>query len=205
MRKGISVVMMVLLLAVLSLAGNFFGNPASAVNALPIQELSSEEIDGLMQMREEEKLARDVYLTLYDIWGIPTFYNISQSEQTHMDAVKALLDKYDLEDPIKDFTIGIFSDENLQKLYNELVSEGQKSIVDALKVGATIEDLDIYDLDKFLEETDNKDIQLVYENLKQGSENHMRAFVKVLEKYNASYSAQYISPDYLSEILGKSN
>lgn len=205
MKKSILVGIMALLLVVLSFAGGFFNNPAAAVDTLPVQELTSSEIDGLLQMREEEKLARDVYLTLYDTWGIQTFFNIAQAEQTHMNAVKTILDKYDLEDPIKDYTVGVFTNEELQKLYYDLVAEGQKSIIDALKVGATIEDMDIYDLDKLLETTDNEDIKLVYENLKQGSENHMRAFAGMLERYNASYSAQYISSDHLNEILNNSN
>lgn len=55
-----------------------------------------------MQMREEEKLARDVYLELYETWDLPVFYNIAQSEQTHMGAVKTLIEKYNLKDPITD-------------------------------------------------------------------------------------------------------
>lgn len=33
----------------------------------------------------------------------------------------------------------------------------------------------------------------------------MRAFAGMLERYNASYSAQYISSDHLNEILNNSN
>ncbi|GAB6189819.1 DUF2202 domain-containing protein [Marinitoga arctica] len=201
MKKGILIGIMALLLVVLSFAGGFFNNPAPVVESLPVQELSSNELDGLLQMREEEKLARDVYLTLYDMWGIKTFYNIAQAEQTHMNAVKTILDKYDIEDPITDYTVGVFKNEELQKLYYDLVEEGKKSIISALKVGATIEDLDIYDLNQLLSETDNEDIKVVYENLKKGSENHMRAFVGVLGRYNESYKAQYISPEELTEIL----
>ncbi|WP_129410066.1 DUF2202 domain-containing protein [Marinitoga lauensis] len=204
MKKGILIGIMALLLVVLSFAGGFFNNPAAAVATLPTETLSASEIDGLLQMREEEKLARDVYLTLYDTWGIQTFYNIAQSEQTHMNAVKTILDKYEIEDPITDYTVGVFKNEELQKLYYDLVAEGNKSAIDALKVGATIEDLDIYDLDKLLEETDNQDIKLVYENLRQGSENHMRAFVGILDRYNATYSPQYISMDEFEDILNNS-
>ncbi|NUU98524.1 DUF2202 domain-containing protein [Marinitoga sp. 1138] len=204
MKKGLLLGSMILILVIVSFAGGFFNNPAAAVESLPTQELSSNEIDGLLQMREEEKLARDVYLTLYDIWGIQTFYNIAQSEQTHMNAVKTILDKYDIEDPITDYTVGVFKNEELKRLYDQLVEQGKTSIIDALKVGATIEDLDIYDLEELIKETDNEDIKVVYENLKFGSENHMRAFVGLLERYNETYSAQYISPDELSDILNGS-
>lgn len=36
---------------------------------LPKEELNQTEIDGIMLMREEEKLAHDVYLTLHNKWG----------------------------------------------------------------------------------------------------------------------------------------
>ena len=54
--------------------------------------ISDEEATGLIFMREEEKLARDVYLTLYDVWETAVFDNIASSEQTHMDAVLMLID-----------------------------------------------------------------------------------------------------------------
>ncbi|MBM7560379.1 DUF2202 domain-containing protein [Marinitoga litoralis] len=201
MKKSILVGIMALILVVVSFAGGFFNNPSASVYTLPVETLSASETEGLLLMREEEKLARDIYLTLYDTWGIQTFYNIAQAEQTHMNAVKSILDKYDLQDPITDYTVGVFNNKELQKLYYDLVAEGQKSVIDALKVGATIEDLDIYDLDKLIKETDNQDIKLVYENLISGSENHMRAFVGQLDRYNATYSAQYITNEELQEIL----
>ncbi len=62
--------------------------------------LSQEEIDDLVYLREEEKLARDVYLHLYNTWGQWIFENIAASEQQHMDAVKTLLDRYGIHDPV---------------------------------------------------------------------------------------------------------
>jgi hypothetical protein len=69
-------------------------NASTQINALTTSsvELSEEEFSALLYMREEEKLARDVYLTLGAHWSLPIFQNIGQSEQAHMDAVKVLLD-----------------------------------------------------------------------------------------------------------------
>lgn len=167
--------------------------------------LSSSDISGLLQMREEEKLANDVYITLYNVWGIRAFYNISKSEQTHMQAVKGLLDQFGLKDPVTDFTVGVFKDQKLQKLYDDLVAEGKKSRIDALKVGATIEDLDIYDLKNLISETTNQDIIAVYTNLLNGSYNHMRAFISQLKSYNAIYTPQYITQKEFDQILAGSN
>ncbi len=163
--------------------------------------LSEEEKAGILFMREEEKLARDVYLKLYEKWGLKVFDNIAKSEQTHMDAVKLLIDKYNLEDPAEGKGVGEFSNATIQALYNKLIDMGSKSVVDALKVGAMIEEIDILDLKKYLAKTDNEDIKLVYENLMKGSMNHLRAFTRNLEKYGVTYEPQYLSTEEYKEIV----
>jgi len=174
---------------------------SSVIAGLPYEELSDAEIAGLIQMREEEKLARDVYTTLYEKWGLAIFNNIAQSEQQHMTAVKFLLDKYGLTDPVADSTVGVFSSEEMAELYATLTEDGILSLVDALHVGATIEDLDLYDLYELLGLTDNADIKTVYQNLAKGSRNHLRAFVYQLSINDAEYSAQYLDQDQINEIL----
>jgi len=174
---------------------------SSVVASLPYEELSAEEELGLIKMREEEKLARDVYATLYDVWQAPIFSNISQSEQRHMNAIKVLIDKYDLVDPVTDSTVGVFSEPEFTGLYASLVEQGSESLVDALIVGATIEDLDIFDLQEFLAQTDNEDITAVYENLLRGSRNHMRAFTYQLSLNGETYAAQFITDEELEAII----
>ncbi len=167
----------------------------------PKQKLSPDEINGLLQMREEEKLARDVYLYLYKKWGLPIFKNISQSEQTHMDAIKIILDRYSLKDPIKNDRAGKFTSEKLSGLYKILIKNGSNSLIDALIVGATIEDLDIKDLSDLLETTDNKDIIFVYKNLRKGSRNHIRSFVRQLDYQHTKYKPKYISKNKFRKII----
>ena len=98
----------------------------SALEATTAGVLSDAEVKGILYMREEEKLARDVYLTLYEKWDMPIFQNISDSEATHMEAVKTLIDRYDLVDPAEDKGIGVFVDQTLQGLYDQLVAEGSQ-------------------------------------------------------------------------------
>ncbi len=174
---------------------------STIITNLPMQNLSLEEEVGLRKMREEEKLARDVYQTLYDRWQLPIFANIARSEQQHMDAVKILLDKYNRLDPVTDNTIGVFTDHELQDLYTALINQGQKSLIEALEVGATIEDLDIKDLYDLLEQTDNRDIQTVYQNLAKGSRNHLRAFTSQLSLGDVTYEAQFLTPEQISDII----
>lgn len=174
----------------------------SQLNSLPIENLSDAEESGLLFMREEEKLAHDVYTKLYEEWANQVFSNIAESEQTHTDAIKILLDRYDLSDPAESNEVAIFTDTTLQALYNELVSLGYQSEIDALKVGAAIEEIDILDLYNQLDNNvDNQDITLVYENLAKGSRNHLRAFVKNLSYRDVVYEPQYLSPEAYDEII----
>ncbi len=155
--------------------------------------LSEGEIAGLLFMREEEKLARDVYLTLYETWGLPIFNNIAASEQSHTDAVKVILSRYDLPDPVDDDELGVFVNSDLQALYDELVVQGRQSLVEALRVGAAIEEIDILDLEQRLAQTDESAIESGYENLLKGSHNHLRAFVAQLEAQSGeAYLPQYL-------------
>ena len=165
---------------VLAVGSNFVPAKAAAPIVLDQENtsittgLSEEEIAGLLFMREEEKLARDVYNQLYTIWGQPIFKNIAASEQTHMDQIKYLLNRYGLTDPA--LAPGQFTDPNLQALYNQLIAQGSLSQADALNVGALIEKTDIADLQTHLAQTDQADIQLVYNNLMNASYNHLAAF-----------------------------
>lgn len=170
------------------------------LSALPVESLSVLEIEGLEFMREEEKLARDVYDTLYELWGLQIFSNIAQSEQTHTEAVRDLLMKYDMADPVSDDTVGVFANETIQGLYDSLVEQGAVSELEALKVGALIEDLDIYDLQRYLVDVDNEDVTLVYENLERGSRNHLRAFMSQIESRSGTYEAQYLTQEAFDEI-----
>ncbi len=187
-------------LAVVTSASDFV-SIRPAITSLPEQTLSDEERGGLIFMREEEKLARDVYSFLYDKWGLQIFSNIAQSEQTHTEAVRTILIKYNITDPVTDDTIGVFVNSDLQKLYTDLTAQGTISIEEALTVGALIEDLDIADLQKQIAQTDNDDIKLVYENLMRGSRNHLRSFVSQLTNQGVTYEPKYITKSEFDTII----
>ena len=177
------------------------GDCQGEIQALGQGKLDNAETEGLLLMREEEKLARDVYLALYDTLGLPIFQNIASSEQSHMDAVKKLLDAYNLEDPASEQK-GVFTNEDLQELYNTLVAQGNQSIGDALTVGGAIEEIDILDLERLVAETDNADIQQVYNNLLMGSKNHLRAFSgNYYNQTGETYQPQYMSVDAYEAIV----
>lgn len=166
--------------------------------------LSMVEAEDLTYMREEEKLARDVYLTLYERWGIQAFSNIAASEQRHMDSLGRLIERYGLVDPILRDQIGSFQNNELSSLYAELVAKGGKSAMDALKMGALIEDLDIGDLMEALDRTEHPDVLSVYENLMRGSRNHLRAFYSLILQAGGTYQPQFISQEVLDAIVTSS-
>lgn len=170
------------------------------VLTLPASDLSADEASALLFMREEEKLARDVYNTLYATWQIPTFQNIAASEQIHMDQIALLLTRYNLTDPAQ--APGVFTDPKLQGLYNTLVAQGNQSIGDAFKVGGAIEEIDITDLQTRLAQTDNADIQQVYNSLMSGSYNHLNAFARGLSNQTGEiYAPQYLTPEQYQSII----
>jgi hypothetical protein len=168
-------------------------NPSSQINSLPAEPLNADELSSLRFLREEEKLAKDVYVFLHNHWGINIFKNISSSEQIHMDAILLLLKKYNLPDPVGNNGPGTFSDTILQNLYSQLTLQGSTSTLASLKVGATIEDLDIYDLKTALSKVDNQDIILVYNNLMKGSRNHLRSFYNNIRNAGGTYVPQFIT------------
>lgn len=168
------------------------------------QQLTAGEIEAILFMREEEKLARDVYLFLYEVYPLRPFLNISKSEQAHMDAILYLIDTYGLEDPMGDNPEGKFENEELQMLYDDLVEKGSKSREEALAVGALIEEVDIIDLRTALDESaKNEDVIRVFENLCKGSENHLRAFVRVLSLYDVDYQPELLEEAEFDRILAE--
>jgi len=145
---------------------------------LPASELSQDEITGLEYMYEEEKLARDVYTALNDIWNVRVFENISRAEERHMSWVFDLSVDYGLE--FSEEAPGVFSIPELQALYGDLLDSGSGSIREAMEVGRLVEITDIEDLDKILAENPPDDYRAVFENLRAGSENHLKAFNRQL-------------------------
>jgi len=167
-----------------------------------VVSLTQDEKDMLIKMREEEKLARDVYDYLYLKYGdtLDIFNWISNSEQFHMNSVLEILTKYNIPDPALPEP-GAFNDPDLQDLYGQLTASGDVSIIDALRVGATIEDLDIYDLEEYLNQTSNVDITELFSSLACWSRNHMRSFVSELNLYSETYTPQFISQTEFDAII----
>jgi hypothetical protein len=158
-------------------------NLEEQIASYPKEDMKSETIEGLLYMREEEKVARDIYIALGNTWNLRVFKNIARSEQRHMDALLVLIERYGLTDPIGENKEGIFTNVELQAMYDDLIAKGTMSIKDAMETGVLIEETDIEDLDEQLSIlSEDSDIAFVYKNLRKGSENHLAAFTRNLER-----------------------
>lgn len=167
------------------------GEPAQVASGT----LSADEMAGLLYMREEEKLAHDVYTALHARWGAQVFGNIIPSEAQHAEAVRQRILAHGLTDPAANAGEGVFANAELQALYSDLVARGRTSLVAALKVGCLIEEKDIWDIEQTkLQVQDEPDIVSVYDNLLCGSRNHLRAFHRALVAAGGAYDR----PQYLS-------
>lgn len=190
-----------LLMFALLPAGGALAGAAKKTAAAP---LSAQEAAHLTFMREEEKLARDLYIGFNNRWARPVFANISESEETHFSTLGGALATYRLSDPALP-ELGRFSNPDLQSLYNDLIAQGMVSLVAALQVGGLVEEVDIQDLDDAIAASKHADLAQVYSHLQCASRNHLRAFARNLANQGVSYVAQVLPQGEVDAILASPN
>ena len=163
--------------------------------------LGQQEQMHLIYMREEEKLALDVYTFLAQRWGQRIFMSISHSEQRHTSVMAQLLQQYGLPDPVLNAAAGVFENPELSKLYQKLIARGQQSLMEALHVGALIEELDIQDLDHAIQASSHATVTTAYRRIQNGSHHHLRAFVHSIEVAGGRYQAQLLPQARVDQIV----
>jgi len=168
---------------------------------IPDAELTDVEKEGIQYIYEVEKVARDVYQYFYEKWETPVQNIISGSEQSHMDILKELIDKYNLDDPAEGKDNGEFSNSDLQQLYFDLIGFGLSSEIDALSTAAMIEEYDIVEIRKYVNNTDRDDIISGYNRLVEGSESHLQIFVAQLKDKGVEYQPQHLSQQDYNQII----
>lgn len=206
MKRSLSTLVIISMLLLLSVSflcacsnDNEGNNNANTLD----QTLNESDRNALLFMLEEERLARDTYIFLNNEWSLNQFANIKNSEQTHMNAVESMLIQYDIQYNI--LPIGEFENQDLQNFYNQFILDGSVSQINALKIGATIEDLDIVDLQNYIEATTNIDLISVFNSLQCGSRNHLRSFVFGIENLGSTYEPQFLSTEAYSTIISASH
>ena len=155
-----------------------------------------------MRIWEEEKLARDVYAQLARTSGLMIFRNISRSESQHMQAVSRLVQSGNAARRLADAP-GVFSFPDYQQLYEALVAEGSRGPMDALTVGARIEEMDIADLQKLITTVNEPRTRRTLQRLLRGSEHHLQAFSSQIRSQGGTYQARYLSQQEFDRIAGE--
>ncbi len=185
------------ILATLTLTACGGSTPAASSASVLVPEgtvliVDDGTVADMVFLREEEKMAHDVYATLGPQWPLTVFASIEESEQRHMDTVLLLLQAAGVADPAADRGIGEFTNPELASLYAILVAQGSVSALEALVVGATIEDYDLADLATSAAAATDPIVLGVYANLAKGSRNHLRSFVSQIVASGGSYAPQFI-------------
>jgi len=164
---------------------------------------SPREVQGILFIWEEEKAARDLYISLYNETNLSIFMDLVRSEQNHMDQAKSIIDKFGLQTPVPDVP-GKFENQTLKEIYNRLLAQGKLSHKEALLSAATFEEISIVDLEKEIAATNMEEIEVVYQGLLAGSRKHLRSYVMDLQELEIQYNPQYLSPSEFEEIMKRS-
>ncbi|MEU0644987.1 DUF2202 domain-containing protein [Streptomyces umbrinus] len=154
----------------------------TAATTAPSGTLSAAQKTRLARTAEEEKLAHDLYTAFAARYEAHVFDRIAAAETHHIDAVRTLLDRYDVTDPTAGKAAGDFTDATVQATYDRLLKQGTASVESALKAGRTIETDDIAALAKARSGLDAPDVEQVYDNLLAASRMHQAAFDRWLSR-----------------------
>lgn len=162
--------------------------------------LSEAQKSHLVTLYEEEKLAHDLYTEFYDATGFTPFSHHTEAEAKHMGFVDDILMLYNISRP--DLGHGLFENEGYQNSYNEWLAKGTTDSLQACYIAAYIEEMDILDLMDGIQIAETAEIKDLYETLKAGSENHLRAYNKFLKmQFNIDYVPQLMTQELFDEII----
>jgi hypothetical protein len=167
----------------------------------PATSLSDDDRRTLLHVSEQEKLARDLYVTLSETWRLDVFHTTSGSEDIHADALRTLLGRYKLPDPALGLGRGEFSRSDLAERYDDLIARARFSPVEALKAAASVEELEIDDMSTRLARVQATEIQNVLESVVSSDKHHLRSLVVALRKLGHTYIPTRLPADQYDLIL----
>ncbi|MGF1548499.1 MAG: DUF2202 domain-containing protein [Thiotrichales bacterium] len=175
---------------------------SSALELMPMGEISLAERAGVIFLREEEKLASDLLALAASRWGEPAFANAMAAEKTHSEAVRLLMARHAIYDPAAGKGAGIYEDRGLQTLFEALRARIELSLIDALLVAAEVTEISLMDIASHAANvSDNPDILHVYALMTTASRNHLRIFVRQITSLGIRYQAQYLAQQNLEAIV----
>ena len=177
---------------------------SATVDQSSINPLTEKEKSTMMMLAQEDKLSHDTYYRFNETWNRQVFDHILQSESQHMDVMQSLETAYGIKDPSMKNKLGAFADNFFQHLYDSLIQEGSKSQVAALQAAAYIEDRDIFDLNTAISQTKEANLLTIYGNLRDASENHLRAYMRNLQAAGGEYHPQFLTEEQFKKITAAS-
>ncbi|MCX8207193.1 MAG: DUF2202 domain-containing protein [Methanothrix sp.] len=175
----------------------YLGRPQSSAEQIS-KKLTDNDVEWMLFIWNEEKAARDLYESLYERTGLTIFLDLVRSEQSHMDQIEALMDRYGVETPALER--GALENQTLQSVHDDLLSKAS-SDHDALRAAATFEEISIIDLERAIAETGNKEVIDVYSGLLAGSRKHLRSYVRDLNDRGVEYAPVHLSAGEYEEIV----
>ncbi|NYT09481.1 MAG: DUF2202 domain-containing protein, partial [Methanosarcinales archaeon] len=161
--------------------------------------LTPREKDGLIFIWEEEKAARDIYTSLYEMNNLTIFLDLTRSEISHMDQARAVIEKYNLSLP--EDVPGVFQNQTLQEIHDRLLREGLESDENALTAAAEFEEISIMDLEAELAVAKNEDVRTMYQGLLAGSRKHLRSYVSDLGDQGIEYEPRHLERGEFEETV----
>jgi hypothetical protein len=167
--------------------------------------LSPAETKALINVHDNQKLSLFVYDSLFAIWGINPFGNIRYAEDQHVHFLDDVAENYALvldENGISNNNPG-FITQQAETIYQESISKGSLSVVDALKRGALLEEMSLLVLHEAKAVTIKSDLLHTFDILAMGSKNHLQAFNKRLKMYGVNYEPGILEPKDFKNIINE--
>src|SRR6476620_4362177 len=177
----------------------------SAVTKAQKITLSPAETKALINLHDNQKLSLFVYDSLYAIWGINPFGNIRSAESQHVNFLDDVADNYALELETNEpgNSAATFTTPQAETIYQESISKGSLSVVDALKMGARLEEMSLQVLHNAKAVTIKSDLLHTFDILAMGSKNNLQAFNRRLKMYGITYEPGFLEQKDFRNIINQ--
>ncbi len=161
-------------------------------------QITETEAGDLQLLREEEKLARDLFRDWSDRSEL--FGAVAHSKQLHFEIVGALLQRHQ----VTDRTLGgegLYVFPQLQTLHQELLARGGSTELEALAAGAELHERDLVGLEEAAGRSQLEDVRASLAEIQRGARNHLRGCVEELALQGVDYAPRLLSPEAFAAII----
>ncbi|NTV17903.1 MAG: DUF2202 domain-containing protein [Bacteroidales bacterium] len=162
-------------------------------------DLTADEIEFIYAVREDEKVARDLYFSFFGTFGLKPFENIGKAEDNHIKATEKLFDYYEIDYPALSEN-GKFENAIRQKLFDSLLLKGTPEL-EAFKVMAMLEESNIVEYGEVLKTIANPNIKIVIENLARASANHFKAAIRQITALGGTYTPALMTQEQYKAVI----